>query len=150
MKQISFLLTAVALLCGAGMANGQESERFKATKIKAEQGNALAQYVLGLMYYAGEGVPKDDVEAEKWFRKAAEQGYAKAQLLLSGMYLEGEGVPKNDIESYAWVLLAKANGIEESRKIISNFEKYLTAEQMEKGQARAAELHRLIEQKSAE
>ena len=66
------------------------------------------------------------------------------------MYLEGEGVPKNDIEAYAWLLLAKANGFEEVSKTISNLEKLLTAEQMEKGQARALELHRLIKQKSAE
>ena len=89
------------------------------------------------------------MEAVKWYRKAAEQGESEAQLLLGGMYLEGEGVPKNDIEAYAWVLLAKANG-EKASEVISTLEKLLTAEQVEKGQARAAELHRLIEQKSAE
>jgi TPR repeat protein len=31
------------------------------------------------MYLNGKGVPKDDAEAVKWFRKAAEQGYADAQ-----------------------------------------------------------------------
>ena len=69
MKQISSLLAAVALLCGGGIANGQESEEvrlFKATKIKAEQGNAEAQIKLGDMYLEGEGVPKDNVEAAKW------------------------------------------------------------------------------------
>ena len=41
----------------------------------AEQGNADAQFNLGLMYYAGKGVPKDDAKAEKWCRKAANQGF---------------------------------------------------------------------------
>ena len=42
----------------------------------AEQGDALAQYSLGEMYDLGEGVPEDDAEAAKWYRKAAEQGDA--------------------------------------------------------------------------
>ena len=45
----------------------------------AEQGDAVAQYNLGLIYADGEGVLKDDAEAVKWFRKAAEQGVALAQ-----------------------------------------------------------------------
>ena len=36
-----------------------------------------AQFYLGLMYASGEGVPKDDAEAARWFRLAAEQGYAR-------------------------------------------------------------------------
>ncbi|MBQ9771958.1 MAG: sel1 repeat family protein, partial [Lentisphaeria bacterium] len=45
----------------------------------AEQGNALAQYNLGVCYENGEGVQKDLVQAVFWFRKAADQGYAQAQ-----------------------------------------------------------------------
>jgi TPR repeat protein len=48
----------------------------------AEQGDAEAQFNLGVMYANGEGVPKDDVEAVKWYRKSAEQGYALAQFNL--------------------------------------------------------------------
>ena len=138
------MAVVLLLLCGGC---GQESERFKATKIKAEQGDADAQHNLGLMYYRGHGMPKDYLEAVKWFRKAAEQGHAQAQFLLASMYYLGRGVPQNDIESYAWCLLARANEFEEVSKTISTLEKLLTAEQIEKGQARALELHRLIEQK---
>jgi TPR repeat protein len=38
----------------------------------------MAQCSLGMMYRKGEGVPKDDAEAAKWFRKAADQGDANA------------------------------------------------------------------------
>ncbi len=38
----------------------------------AEQGDAGAQYNLGLMYREGQGVSQDDAEAAKWYRKAAE------------------------------------------------------------------------------
>jgi len=44
----------------------------------AEQGNAMAQYQLGMMYALGQGVKKDDEESQQWLRKAADQGYRQA------------------------------------------------------------------------
>ena len=38
---------------------------------KAEQGGADAQHFLGLMYYLGDGVPQDYVQAHKWYNLAA-------------------------------------------------------------------------------
>ena len=52
---------------------------FDNTLKEAKNGYADAQFNLGVMYATGEGVPKDDVEAGKWYRKTAEQGYARAQ-----------------------------------------------------------------------
>ncbi|MDA0221360.1 MAG: tetratricopeptide repeat protein, partial [Proteobacteria bacterium] len=40
----------------------------------AEQGNAYAQSILGVMYYEGTGVPQDYAEAVRWYRLAADQG----------------------------------------------------------------------------
>jgi TPR repeat protein len=40
----------------------------------AEQGDAAAQYNLGVMYGKGQGVPRDDVLAYMWFNLAAAQG----------------------------------------------------------------------------
>ena len=44
-----------------------------------KQGNAFAQYNLGLMYAHGLGVPKDDVKAYKWWNLAAAEGDAGAK-----------------------------------------------------------------------
>lgn len=44
----------------------------------AEQGQAWAQFGLGTMYEDGKGVPKDDKQAEDWYRKAAAQGDQRA------------------------------------------------------------------------
>ena len=53
----------------------------------AKQGDADAQYNLGLMYNGnGQGVPQDYKEAVKWYRLAAEQGHAWAQYNLGLMY----------------------------------------------------------------
>ena len=55
-----------------------------------------------LKYTNGEGVPEDDSEAVKWYRKAAEQGNASAQFNLGIKYANGEGVPEDDSEAVKW------------------------------------------------
>ena len=45
----------------------------------AQQGDAAAQFSLGYMHYAGQGVAQDYSEGLKWYRKAAEQGDADAR-----------------------------------------------------------------------
>ena len=47
---------------------------FDEWKPLAEQGMAEAQHNLGLMCSKGEGIPRDDKEAVKWYLAAAEQG----------------------------------------------------------------------------
>lgn len=41
----------------------------------AELGNAQAHHLVAVMLSNGEGVEKDDAEADRWFQKAAEMGY---------------------------------------------------------------------------
>ncbi len=72
----------------------------------AKQGNAKAQYNLGLMYRKGQGVPQDDAEALQWWRKAAEQGITEAQYNLGLMYSNGRGVRQDYVQAYAWYDLA--------------------------------------------
>ena len=48
-------------------------------KQKAEQGDAQAQFNLGLLYCKGCGVPKDDATAMGWWCKAADQGDVEAR-----------------------------------------------------------------------
>ncbi len=60
-------------------------EKFAQTKMDADAGNAQAQFNLGVMYVQGEGVPKDDAKAVKWYQKAAAQGHADAQFNLAAM-----------------------------------------------------------------
>ncbi len=76
----------------------------------AEQGNAKAQYNLGVMYRNGHGVPQDDAEAMGWWRKAAEQGNAGAQNNLGVMYGKGLGVPQDYAEAVGWYRKAAEQG----------------------------------------
>lgn len=70
----------------------------------AEQGDAEAQYRLGLAYSMGYGVEKNDVEAVKWFLKSAEQGNAQAQNILGVCYAIGRGVERNYEVAVRWFL----------------------------------------------
>ncbi|HHF3822997.1 sel1 repeat family protein [Haemophilus influenzae] len=90
---------------------GDYQTTFKFLLPLAEQGNALAQMMLGVMYAEGQGVKQDDVEAVKWYRKAAEQGYADAQAMLGFSYLLGKsGVQVNKSLAKEWLGKACDNG----------------------------------------
>lgn len=76
----------------------------------AEQGLAYSQYVLGGIYYSGDGVIQDYAEAVKWFRKAAEQGEVYAQYNLGWMYETGTGVSQDYAEAVQWYGKAAKQG----------------------------------------
>jgi TPR repeat protein len=58
-------------------------ETFNWFKKAAQQGDAKAQNILGLMYANGEGVEQNHKEALNWLKKSAEQGNADAKTLLT-------------------------------------------------------------------
>ena len=82
---------------------------------RAEQGNAQAQFNLGLRYAMGQGVPQDAQEAVKWYRKAAEQGDAQGQISLGVMYRSGVGVPQDYQEALKWYRKAADQGDAQSQ-----------------------------------
>lgn len=45
----------------------------------ANEGDFLAQFALGWMYFSGKWVPNSEELSMEWFRKSAEQGFANAQ-----------------------------------------------------------------------
>ena len=115
---------AVALLIGsAGVSWSQDFQKGLAaahsgdfaTALRewtplAKQGNADAQYNLGVMYNEGKGVPQDDKTAVKWYKLAAKQGYAHAQYNLGVMHERGEGVPEDYKTAVKWYKLAAEQG----------------------------------------
>jgi uncharacterized protein len=76
----------------------------------AEQGNALAQLGLGLMYAMGQGVPQDYAQAFVWYRKAAEQGDADSQTIVGLMYRQGQGVSQDYAQALIWYRKAADQG----------------------------------------
>ena len=110
------------------------------TRKAANQGNAKAQFNLGMMYAAGTGILQDSVEAAYWFRKAAKQGNAKAQYQLGLMYASGKGIPQDDIQAYVWLNHAVAQGIEEAKKAKDILVRRMTRKQISQAQTASREL----------
>ena len=94
----------------AAYGRGDYATAVRGFLVHAEQGDARAQFILGVMYDFGQGVPEDDAEAVKWYRKAAEQGLAGAQSTLGLMYDNGRGVLKDEAEAVRWFRLAAEQG----------------------------------------
>jgi len=83
----------------------------------AEDGDVMAQYLLGGMYSQGEGTEPDVVKANFWFQKAidgfresAAQGTGSAQYWLGEMYLGGQGVSRDVDQAIIWLSKAAEQG----------------------------------------
>ncbi|MBR6436610.1 MAG: sel1 repeat family protein, partial [Thermoguttaceae bacterium] len=87
-----------------------DAETINEWRQAAEQGDADAQYNLGVFYSQDDSVDKDMTEAVKWFRKAAELGHVEAQFNLALCYAKGEGVDKDTEEALKWHRKAAENG----------------------------------------
>ena len=144
-KQLSCIAILLLFLGGCGESREELFEKtntgdISATKELADQGDADAQFNLGVMYYKGQGVPQDCAEAMKWYRLAADQGVARAQEMLGWMHYFGEGVPQDYTEAYAWLSIAATGGDAEVVAARDRLASKLTPEELPKAQKRATEL----------
>src|SRR5437660_464726 len=102
-KTLILVLLALAVAQSQQTPKSQQSSEelykaaYKGDKIavqeliaRAEQGDAVAQYGLGVMYELGRSMLKDVTQAAVWYRKSADQGLARAQYYLGVMYANGD------------------------------------------------------------
>ena len=99
----------------------------------AGQGDAEAQWQMGVRFHNGEGVPHDDAQAMQWFQRAAEQGHVTAQGALGAYYFAARGAPEDLSKAYFWSVIAMAKGDEISKGRLE-----LLASQMTRAQVYAA------------
>ena len=136
-------LALCALIFGMAVALAAENDVPDKLRRDAEQGDASAQYNLGLTYDNGIGVPQDFAEAVQWYRRAAKQGLAGAQANLGVMYANGEGVPQDYVAAHRFLNLAGAKGNEkvneDAGKARNRLAAKMTAVQVAEAQRRARE-----------
>ena len=94
-----------------------------------------------MQYANGTGVPENDAEAVKWFRKAAVQGNALAQHHLGLIYAIGNGVPPNIIRAYVWWSMAKTQGITHAAGTLDVLKPEMTKQQIAEAQTLAAKCY---------
>lgn len=91
----SFIRKLILFLAAAMLSVSAMAADFNQTQRLANQGDASAQFKLGVMYDEGESVHQDSVKAFEWYEKAANQGIAEAQFNLGNAYYKGEGLRQN-------------------------------------------------------
>ena len=89
--------------------HGDYAAAYREWLLLAEEGDAEAQFNLGILYDLGQGVAQSKVRAATWYRRSAEQGFAAAQYNLAVMFKNGEGIPQNNVLAYALFDLAAAD-----------------------------------------
>ena len=77
-----------------GIAPELTKEAVKWFRKAAEQGEAHAQFMLGMCYFDGVGITQDKTEAVKWLQKAAKQGHEKAKKALTEVSKQKGAEPK--------------------------------------------------------
>ena len=100
---------------GTGGVEKNKKRAIVLFNLASEQGDASAQYNLGVMYGQGPGVKRDTKRAAKWYTLAAEQGFANAQINLGAMYQKGEGVKQDLKRALKWYTLAAEHNIAEAQ-----------------------------------
>ncbi|SNB47780.1 tetratricopeptide repeat protein [Geobacter sp. DSM 9736] len=124
----------------AAAASGppKSKQAYESLKPMAEEGRAVAQHELGVMYRTGKGAPQNDAQAARWFRKAAEQGLAEAQNNLGGLYATGRGVSRDIVKAYAWFMLAADQGLAEAKANRARLAKQMSGDQLARGKQMAS------------
>ncbi len=97
---------------------------------RANQGDARAEYALGMRYANGNEVKQDYRQAKQWFLRAADQGHVRAQEKVAASFFQGRGGPQDYAKAYYWGLLAQAGGDETSRQIVMSCADHLTPSQI--------------------
>jgi TPR repeat protein len=67
-------------------------------------------YAVAMLYWQGQGVPRDFYKAYEWLLKAANMNHAGAQAKLGYLYTDGIAVPQNHDKAFEWYRKAAGQG----------------------------------------
>jgi len=125
------LLLVSGVAVAAELAKGLEAYRsgdYKTALAElrpiADQGNEIAQLVLGVMYRVGMGVPKNQKIGVKWTTKAAEQGNVEAQYYVGASAFWGKGLPLNYKVAMKWFTKAAEQGHGDAQDFVGHGYEY--------------------------
>lgn len=141
---ISFAVQPSLASFEEGMAAYQRQDyvnAFKEWRPLAGQGDAIAQYYMGVLYANGQGVEQSYEEAANWYEKAAEQDYAEAQYSLGELYDQGKGVVRNSHFANDWYIKAAEMGHLKA--------KYILGEPHDKSQGTTREYRQAVDRCNA-
>ena len=125
MLAIVLLLQAVATIGAGDLVDGlvryathDHARAIEVLRPLADQGDAVAQGILGKIYSAGALALRDNFAAFVRFEQAAEQGRAGAQIKLGEMYRDGVGTSADGNLAQQWFQRAANQGAMEAHNAI--------------------------------
>ena len=93
-------------------------EDVKSVLQKAMDGDADAQYEMGLRYRSGDGTFEDECESFRWLMEAAEQGHAAAMYEVGVCYDTGICVSIDGDVADEWYRKAADNGNGDAKRVL--------------------------------
>ena len=129
MHILPMLVAAALLVSAAGPAKagdllsdgaaayeaGDYGEAARIWRPLADDGDAMAQFNLGLLHETGRGVAEDAARAAAWYERAARQGVTLAQFNLARLHQAGRGVPQDVLQALYWFEVAAFHGADAGR-----------------------------------
>ncbi|MGI2169584.1 sel1 repeat family protein [Shewanella sp. MF05960] len=122
MKKLSQIATAACLVAFSVLSlpsqafyvpptiESQAASKLVHIQIKAKQGDADAQFLLGLMYLSGRFVSQDTNAGLTWVTQAAAQNHIKAQQTVADLAFEGKLFPRDLALAEKWYLVMAEQG----------------------------------------
>ena len=75
MKRALFLLIVFTCTFSISVCLAASDTYIESLEKKAAQGDAIAQFRLGVMYERGDGVTQDYIKAKEWFQIVCDKGH---------------------------------------------------------------------------
>jgi TPR repeat protein len=101
----------------------------------AEKGDPNAEFLLGMLYDAGNGVARDPSAAASWYRRAADQNHLLAQVYLGALFYTGQGVRQDYAEAMHWFQVPAESGNDQAQFYLGSM--YATGSGVEKDESKA-------------
>ena len=129
-ERIKPMLTTVQVEQAAKPADDFLTKQVEKQIADAAKGDAEMQYMLGVWFFHGEGVPSDKGKAVKLLAPAAEQGHVGASALLGRMHMSADHVAQDYVKGYRLLEYAAQKGSEWARGELSGWTNTMTPTQL--------------------
>jgi TPR repeat protein len=125
MVKIIAVVLGLFMFCATAQAADSvvSADYLSALQKKAEAGDVVSQFNLGVLYHNGQGVTQDYKKAAEWLHKAADQGDSDAALNLYVLYANGQGVAQDPKQAAEWCQRAADQGNTNAALILSTLYK---------------------------
>lgn len=111
--------------------------------VMAARGHIGAEFMMGVLYFYGNGVGRDSGIAAVWFHKSALKGHPPAQLALGSIHIRGVGVRQDLSDAYMWLTLASQSSVpdlvSQALALRDGAEKEMLVHQIKEARRRARE-----------